>query len=433
MESQERDRSFISSEIAGRLMSLHNSSSMEMYKLHKSLPTVNSSSSQLPLHFGPMGVDQSASFDLTSPYPYVRNGASLVDFYIGLGLAISSSLFIEGGYGYLKEWLWWMGVITMGIGEACNFAAYAFAPASLVTPMGALSVLVTAVLSSKLLKERLNLLGKIGCAICLLGSTSIVIHSPKEEEVSSMAELAEKMKASVFILYVALVLLVTFVLVVYVAPRYGHTNILVYIAVCSLVGSLSVISVKGLGLAIKESITTEEQFTNWLTWFWLLAVLGCISVQLVYLNKSLDIYNTSMVTPIYYVFFTSFVILASSILYKEWACLGASDVIGNVIGFLTTVIGIFQMQLFRDIEIGSLKRFRLLCTTDSRSTTSSHISGLDEAFEKNGAARTPSPHSKIVLSINPQHGDMARFSPQQKCNVRASPWTTGLNDHRGRQ
>jgi hypothetical protein len=31
-----------------------------------------------------------------------------------------------------------MGVITMGIGEACNFAAYAFAPASLVTPMGAL-------------------------------------------------------------------------------------------------------------------------------------------------------------------------------------------------------------------------------------------------------------------------------------------------------
>ena len=27
----------------------------------------------------------------------------------------------------------------MGVGEACNFAAYAFAPASLVTPLGALS------------------------------------------------------------------------------------------------------------------------------------------------------------------------------------------------------------------------------------------------------------------------------------------------------
>jgi drug/metabolite transporter (DMT)-like permease len=96
---------------------------------------------------------------------------TLVDFYIGLGLAVSSSIFIgssfiikkkaliklannyngaqrasEGGFAYLREWLWWLGVVTMGVGEACNFAAYAFAPASLVTPLGALSVLVTYVL-----------------------------------------------------------------------------------------------------------------------------------------------------------------------------------------------------------------------------------------------------------------------------------------------
>jgi drug/metabolite transporter (DMT)-like permease len=312
----------------------------------------------------------------SSTEPTGSSGPNMVDFYIGLGLAVSSSLFIgssfiikkkaliklanttdvtkrasEGGYGYLKEWLWWMGVITMGVGEACNFAAYAFAPASLVTPLGALSVLVTAILSSRLLNERLNLLGKIGCAVCLLGSTSIVIHSPKEEEVSSMADLAEKMKDTVFILYVIFVVFVTFVIVAYVAPRYGRSNILVYISVCSLIGSLSVISVKGLGLAIKETIMGSQQFTNMLTWFWLLSVIACVSVQLIYLNKSLDIYNTSMVTPIYYVFFTTFVILASSILYKEWSCLGASDVIGNVIGFLTTIIGIFQMQLFRHVDI----------------------------------------------------------------------------------
>jgi len=52
-----------------------------------------------------------------------------------------------------------------------------------------------------MLKERLNLLGKIGCAICLLGSTSIVIHSPKEEEVSSMRELAEKMRDPGFLIF----------------------------------------------------------------------------------------------------------------------------------------------------------------------------------------------------------------------------------------
>lgn len=38
--------------------------------------------------------------------------------------------------------MWWVGLITMAAGEAANFAAYGFAPAILVTPLGALSVLV---------------------------------------------------------------------------------------------------------------------------------------------------------------------------------------------------------------------------------------------------------------------------------------------------
>lgn len=42
-----------------------------------------------------------------------------------------------------------------------NFAAYAFAPASLVTPLGALSVIVSAVLASKFLNEKLNVMGKV--------------------------------------------------------------------------------------------------------------------------------------------------------------------------------------------------------------------------------------------------------------------------------
>lgn len=93
------------------------------------------------------------------------SSSSVRDFYIGLTLAISSSVFIgtsfiikkkgllrvsrlstsragSGGYAYLKEWLWWVGLLTMSVGEAANFAAYGFAPAILVTPLGALSVLV---------------------------------------------------------------------------------------------------------------------------------------------------------------------------------------------------------------------------------------------------------------------------------------------------
>lgn len=47
-----------------------------------------------------------------------------------------------GGYGYLREPIWWAGLLTMVIGEIANFAAYAFAPAILVTPLGALSIII---------------------------------------------------------------------------------------------------------------------------------------------------------------------------------------------------------------------------------------------------------------------------------------------------
>lgn len=33
-------------------------------------------------------------------------------------------------------------LIQVGVGELCNFAAYGFAPATLVTPLGAISVLI---------------------------------------------------------------------------------------------------------------------------------------------------------------------------------------------------------------------------------------------------------------------------------------------------
>ena len=91
----------------------------------------------------------------------------------------------------------------MGAGEAANFIAYAYAPATLVTPLGALSVLVTAILSAKFLDERLNLhgkfllvlnytvefckIGKMGCILAILGSTVMVIHAPKEESVSKIS------------------------------------------------------------------------------------------------------------------------------------------------------------------------------------------------------------------------------------------------------
>jgi len=69
-------------------------------------------------------------------------GSSFVITKMGLNQAAEHHGFEGDGYTYFKSPLWWAGIIVMVIGEICNFSAYAFAPAILVTPLGALSVLI---------------------------------------------------------------------------------------------------------------------------------------------------------------------------------------------------------------------------------------------------------------------------------------------------
>ncbi|XP_067899150.1 magnesium transporter NIPA2-like [Heterodontus francisci] len=324
------------------------------------------------------------------------------DFYIGLALAIFSSCLIgisvilkkkgllrlaqigstragDGGHGYLKDWMWWAGLLTMGFGEAMNFAAYAFAPATVVTPLGALSVLVSAVLSSYLLQERLNLLGKLGCMFCVLGSTVMVMHAPQEEEVKTLEEMALKLKEPGFIVFACLLLIAVLFLIFYTAPRHGHTNILVYIAICSLIGAFSVSSVKGIDISIRGCFANLPVYKHPLTWILIFSLLASIITQVNYLNKSLDIFNTSVVYPIYYVFFTTVVITTSVILFKEWYSMSVIDIVGTIAGFGTIILGVFMLHVFKDLNFSlknlpkTLKVQEEVCVTPMLKLDDKHI------------------------------------------------------------
>ncbi|XP_029142527.1 magnesium transporter NIPA3 [Protobothrops mucrosquamatus] len=299
---------------------------------------------------------------------------SKYSLYLGVALAIGSSIFVgssfilkkkgllrmaakgftragEGGYSYLKEWLWWAGLLSMGIGEAANFAAYAFAPATLVTPLGTLSVLISAILSSYFLDERLNIHGKLGCVLSILGSIVMVIHAPEEEQITSLDDMEIKLKDPVFITFAAVISVTSLVLIFGVAPRFGQTNILVYISICSLIGAFSVSSVKGLGIAIKDMLYQKPVFRNPLLYVLAVILVLAVSTQINYLNKSLDVFNTCLVTPIYYVCFTTTVVICSVILFKEWNSMELGDIIGTLSGFFTIIIGIFLLHAFKNVSI----------------------------------------------------------------------------------
>jgi drug/metabolite transporter (DMT)-like permease len=116
-------------------------------------------------------------------------GSSYVITKIGLKHASQRHGFSGDGFEYFNSPVWWAGMILLVVGELFNFAAYAFAPAVLVTPLGALSVLTGTVLGAYFLKERLDALGKLGCALSIVGSVLIVANAPPDKEIETVDEI----------------------------------------------------------------------------------------------------------------------------------------------------------------------------------------------------------------------------------------------------
>lgn len=288
----------------------------------------------------------------------------------GLALAISSSLFIgasfivkkkglrkaaasglragSGGYSYLSEPLWWSGMLSMIVGEFANFAAYAFAPAILVTPLGALSIIISAVLAHYILNERLHVLGWLGCLLCVVGSTTIVLHAPEERPIQSVAQIWGLATEPAFIVYTMTVVGLVLFMVFVVAPRYGEKHILVYIGICSLMGSLSVMSCKALGIAIKLTLQGDNQLFHPATSVFAGVVTCCVLTQISYLNRALDTFNTAVVSPIYYVMFTSLTILASVIMFNDWDRQTTVQIVSTFCGFTTILAGTWLLHATKD-------------------------------------------------------------------------------------
>ncbi|KAI8328682.1 magnesium transporter NIPA-domain-containing protein [Choanephora cucurbitarum] len=268
-------------------------------------------------------------------------GSSFVFKKKGLLQSIEKSGGVAGeGYTYLKNAMWWTGMIMMIVGELCNFIAYAFTQAILVTPLGALSVVISAVLSSIFLKERLSFQGKIGCFQCILGAIIIVLHAPEQSSADTSIEAFKHLVLSIgFLIYAGIAASIALVLIFFCAPRWGKKNMLVYIIVCSMIGSISVVFTQGLGSAIVHSISQDNQFTNWFIYIVLAIVVVTLLTQIVYLNKALNLFNTALVTPTYYVIFTTMTIVSSIVLYQGFEA-SPVDIVTCVMGFLSICSGV---------------------------------------------------------------------------------------------
>ena len=122
---------------------------------------------------------------------------------------------------------------------------------------------------------------------------------------------------------------------------------MVYLTICNMVGALTVLCGKGLGISLKDVFGPAEP-KPLLHPLFLILILGNIvgiPVQIVYMNKALALFDTSAVTPLQYVFTNIFIILGSILLFQE--SMTIEDWVGFACGFLTIVVGVVLLNSYK--------------------------------------------------------------------------------------
>lgn len=184
---------------------------------------------------------------------------------IGMGLAIAGNLVIsialnitkyahnlnqqsETPVPFMCMPLWWMGFLLTAFGEVGNFAAYGFGEASLIAPLGAVAVLANAFIASVFLGERFRCVDAIGCVLCVAGGVIIVRSVPSHPSELDPDGFLQSLEATPFVVYIATVTALVS-LMLYFQDRYGELHVAYYVLLCSLLGSITVMSCKGVRAA----------------------------------------------------------------------------------------------------------------------------------------------------------------------------------------
>uniref|UniRef100_G1TDM6 NIPA like domain containing 2 n=1 Tax=Oryctolagus cuniculus TaxID=9986 RepID=G1TDM6_RABIT len=107
---------------------------------------------------------------------------------------------------YFKSVLWWGGVALMAAGETGNFAAYGFAPITLIAPLGCMSVTGSAIISVLFLKENLRAADLLGMALAFAGTYLLVNFAPNVTQAISARAVQYFLVGWQFLIYVVRIL-----------------------------------------------------------------------------------------------------------------------------------------------------------------------------------------------------------------------------------
>lgn len=251
----------------------------------------------------------------------------------------------EGESSYLRSPYWWAGIILMTVGEAGNFLAYGFAPASIVSPLGVVALISNCIIAPFFLKEPLRKRDALGVLIAVGGAVTVVLSADSSNPKLGPDKIWKLISTWEFETYLG-VTIAMIVALMWASSRYGHKSILIDLGLVGLFGGYTALSTKGVASLL--SYTVFQALTFPITYLLVAVLVGTAVMQIKYVNRALRRFDATQVIPTQFVMFTLSVIIGSAVLYRDFEKESAANAGKFVGGCALTFLGVYFITSARD-------------------------------------------------------------------------------------
>ncbi|KAF9263558.1 DUF803-domain-containing protein [Marasmius fiardii PR-910] len=240
---------------------------------------------------------------------------------------------------YLKSKLWWTGFLLMNVGEMGNFISYAWAPASVVAPLGTFALIANCFFAPLILGERFRKRDLLGILIAIIGAVTVVLASNSSSERLDPDDLVKAISQIPFIVYFCIYTVGITVLSALSEGSVGQRYVLVDVGLCALFGGFTVLSTKAVSTLL--TMQWSKVFKKLITYPVMLVLLLTGIGQIRYLNRALRRFDSKIVIPIQFVLFNLSAIVGSAILYGDFRRATFHQVVTFLYGCGATFLGVF--------------------------------------------------------------------------------------------
>ncbi|GAA5933896.1 hypothetical protein JCM3775_000318 [Rhodotorula graminis] len=243
--------------------------------------------------------------------------------------------------GFLTSPLWLAGFACLNLGELGNFLAYGFAAPSVVAPLGMVALIANVFLAPLIVREPFRRKDLVGVAIALVGGATVVYASRSNDQKPTPDEFLSAISRPLFIAYAAVSAVAMAVLAHLSRTKLGDRYVLIDLALCALAGAFTVLSTKAISSFL--NLLFLRIFEYWITYPVLVVLVGTALLQVNYVNKSLQRFESRVVIPTQYMTFALSTIVGSAILYRDFEGVALPSLVNFSFGCVVSAGGVYLL------------------------------------------------------------------------------------------